>query len=119
MWLQGQRATGVLYQTSLQLSPERRTAALAQVKEALEGITRLAERFDLQPVDEPLANKIVAAMFINWVDLTDTRSDKLGRYGPADARLRELLDPELERLAQLALKIGALVKETGPSEDSE
>jgi hypothetical protein len=111
MWLQGQQTVGVLYQSSLQLSAERRAAMSARIAEALEGITHLAERFDLRPVDEPLANGIAAEMSVNWANLIDTRSDKLGRYGPTDPRLRELLDPEIGHLAQLALSIASLARQ--------
>ena len=111
MWLQGQHTVGVLYQTSLRLSAERRAAMSARIAEALEGITRLAERFDLRSVDEPLENKIAAEMSISWANLIDTRSAKLGRYGSVDPRLQELLDPEIEHLAQLAFSIASLVKE--------
>jgi len=111
LWLQSQQTVGVLYQTSLQLSPERRAATLARITEALEGIAHLAERFDLWPADEPLANKIAAEMSINWANLIDMCSGKLRRYGLADPRLRELLDPELEHLAQLALSVASLVRQ--------
>lgn len=110
-WLQGQQTTGILYRTSVQLSAERRAAVSARIAEALEGIARLAERFSLQPVDEPLENKIASEMSINWANLVDTRSDKLGRYGSVDPKLQELLDPEIEHLAQLALEIASLARE--------
>ncbi len=110
-WLQGQQDMGVLYRGSLQLSPERRAAALAHIAEALEGITRLAGRFSLRPVEEPLENKIASEMSINWANLIDTRSAKLRRYGSVDPGLRESLDPEIEHLAQLAFLIASLVRE--------
>ena len=110
-WLQGQQDMGVLYRGSLQLSPERRAAALAHIAEALEGITRLAGRFELQPSDEPLENRIAAEMSVNWANLVDTRADKLARYGSVDPELRESLDPEIEHLAQLAFLIVSLVRE--------
>ena len=111
MWLQGRQITGILYRTSLRLSAERRAAILACIAEALEGVSRLAERFNLRPVDEPLENKIAAEMSINWANLIDTRSDKLRRYGPVDPKLQELLDPDMEHLAQLALAIASLARE--------
>lgn len=117
-WLRGRPSEALLYQGALRLAPERRAAALAAIAEALEGIRQLAARFEVRPEVEPLANRIAGAMAISWVNLTDTCSDRLGRYGPADPRLREALDPELERLARLALKIGALVKETDRGEDA-
>ena len=118
-WLRGESDQGVLFHASLSLSPERRSAALCEISTALQLIARLAKRFGLQPADEPLVNKISAEMSMNWANLINTCSGKLGRYGPADPRLRELLDPELENLAHLALSIGTLVRETEPCPDSK
>jgi len=111
MWLQGEESAGVLYRSSLRLSPERRAAALAHIPEALEGITRLAERFELPAVAESLASRIAAEMSVNWANLVDTRSAKLRRYGPVDPELYEVLDSEIEHLAQLAFLIASLVRE--------
>ena len=115
-WLQGDWEEGVLFHTSLSLSPQQRAAALSEVATALQVIAQLAKRFRLHPADEPLTNKIAAAMSVSWANLVDARSSKLRRYGPVDPRLRDSLDPELERLAQLARSISSLVGNTAPEE---
>jgi hypothetical protein len=79
---------------------------------ALALVAQLAERFGLPCVDEPLATRIAVAMSMDWAHLIDTTSGKLKRYGPVDPQLRESLDPDLERLAQLALSIASLVETT-------
>jgi Fe-S-cluster formation regulator IscX/YfhJ len=119
MWLRGQKQEGVLYRTSLQLSPTRRVAALTEIAGALEIIARLVERLGLQPTEESLASKIAAAMTINWADLIDVGSAKLKRYGPVDPDLHRTLDPETARLAELALSISSLVREVDDSERSD
>jgi len=116
MWLRGQPQGGMLYRTSLRLSPARREAVLSEIAKALEVIAQLAERLDLQPTEEPLTNRIAAAMTIDWANLTDTASAKLKRYGPVDPGLRDTLDPEIACLARLALSISSLIEETDGTE---
>ena len=117
-WLQGEQNMGVLYRTSLQLPAERRAAVLARIANALQVINQLAERFELHPVEEPLTKKIAAALSIDWSNLLDTRSEKLARFGAVDPGLAELLDPDLQRLAELALAIASLMGEARPTGDS-
>jgi hypothetical protein len=117
-WLQGEQNVGVLYRTSLELSSERRAVTSARIAQALEIIARLAKRFDLHPVDERLTKRIAAAMSLDWANLLDTCSKKLVRYGEVDLGLAELLDPDMQQLAELALSIGSSVSEPGPIGDS-
>jgi len=117
-WLRGELNMGLLYRPFLDLSTERRAAALARIAKALEIITRLAERFELHLVEEPLTKRIAAAMSIDWSNLLDTRSGKLARFGAVDPGLAELLDPEVEQLAELALAIESLMIEPRSNRDS-
>jgi hypothetical protein len=111
LWLQAPSSSGTLYRTSLALSAEQRAGIAALIEEALRLIAELAERFALSPAEESLANQIAASMSVSWADLVDTRSAKLARYGPAAPALREALDPDIERLAQIALSISTLAQE--------
>ncbi len=111
-WLKSPSSSGILYEYSLQLSPERRLAVLSLIDEALAGIARLSATFGLRPASEDLGRRIAARMSIDWANLTDACSDKLKRFGDVDPSLGELLDPDLERLAALALSISSLVGRT-------
>ena len=50
-------------------------------------------------------------MSADWANLCDTRADKLRRYGEVDPRLAELLDADVDALAQLALSLAALQRD--------
>jgi len=110
-WLEGGEERGVLYRRTLNLSPEHRAAARTQIAAALAQITALAERFGLPVASEDLRANIAALMSVDWADLTDVHSDKLRRYGDVDSRLADLLDADIDRLAQLALSLAAVARD--------
>jgi hypothetical protein len=111
-WLRGEVfTTGLLYDARLQLSEERRKAALSQVAEALDIVARLGEQLALGSEEVDLGRRIAAVMSIHWANLWDVRSARLGRYGPTDPALATTLDPQVEHLARLASEIGALMSE--------
>ena len=107
-WLQGEEERGILYRRSLDLPPEGRAVARAQIAAALACIATLAERFDLAVTEDDLGATIAAQMSVDWANLCDARSAKLRRYGEVDPRLPDLLDADIDRLAQLALSLAAL-----------
>ena len=112
-WLLGQEEHGILYRRSLDLPPERRAAARAQIAAALTQIAVLAERFDLPVTEDDLGATFASQMSVDWANLCDTRSSKLRRYGEVDPRLPELLDADVDALAQLALALAALQRNEG------
>ncbi len=107
-WLEGWEESGILYHRSLHLSPELRSAAKAHIAAALGQIATLADRFRLAATEDDLAASIAALMSVDWADLTELRSDKLRRYGEVDPRLRDVLDAEVDALAQRAESLFAL-----------
>jgi hypothetical protein len=107
-WLRGGEERGILYRRSLDLSSEGRAVARAQIAAALAQIAALAERFDLTVTEDDLGAAIAAQMSVDWANLSDARSAKLRRYGAVNPRLADLLDVDLDRLAQLALSLAAL-----------
>jgi len=107
-WLKGTDETGTLYRRRLEIEAERHRNALDKIDEALHVISDLACEFDLAPVEQDLLAKINAEMTVCWADLHDTRSIKLRRYGDVDPRLAYVLDPRVDRLAELASELAAL-----------
>ena len=107
-WLRGEEERGILYRRGLNLPLEQRAAARAQIAAALAQIAALAERFDLAAVEDDLGAAIDAQLSVDWANLSDVRSAKLRRYGEVDPRLTDLLDADLDRLAQLALSLSTL-----------
>lgn len=108
-WLQITEETGLLYRRSLRLSPERRAAARQCVAAALEQIGALAATFNLASQDENLAATINAMMRLDGIDLGETYADKLKGCGAVDPRLGPILDPPLDRLAQLVFSLPDMV----------
>ncbi len=109
-WLQGAEEQGQLYQRTLKLSPERRALAQQQVNEALALLTDLAQTLGLEAETDEAAGHIRAALSVSWADLCDARSSKLQRYGAVHPGLAAVLDPSIERLAELALSIANLMQ---------
>jgi hypothetical protein len=55
-----------------------------------------------------LGAAIDAQLSVDWANLSDVRAAKLRRYGEVDPRLADLLDADVDRLAQLALSLSTL-----------
>ena len=107
-WLQDGEESGILYRRSLNLSPERRAAARAQIKVTLQRIADLAEQFDLPVAEESLLAAIAGQLSVDWANLCDVASAKLQRYGDVHPGLAEMLDADVHALAQQALSLAAL-----------
>ena len=106
-WLRGEEERGILYRRGLNLPLEQRAAARAQIAAALAQIAALAERFGLAAVEDDLGAVITAQLSVDWANLSDVRAAKLRRYGEVDPRLTDLLDADVDRLAQLAMSLAA------------
>jgi len=110
-WLHGAETNGILSKRKLTLSPESRLAAQERINAALEQIAVLAREIVLEAeVDSP-DNLIRSKMSVNWANLFDTQSTKLKRFGEVDPRLESVLDPAIEKLAQLALELATIFDE--------
>lgn len=109
LWLQGAEEEGRLYQRALSLPPQTRAQAREAIAEARRRLYALADRFALEPEEEDAASIIRGEMSVSWADLCDTHAAKLRRYGPVAPDLAAALDPEVERLAALALRIATLM----------
>jgi len=116
-WLQGVEEHGVLYHHTLSLSAEQRASARAQIAAALARVAALVERFGLAANSGDLAATIAAQMSVDWANLCDVRSTKLHRYGEVDSQLAEILDPDVDALAQLALSLAALQQDVAEKTD--
>jgi hypothetical protein len=110
-WLQDSTETGILYRRELRLSPARRAAARQVVDTALHQIAAVTREFDLAAADYDPAAAIAGEMSVCWANLCDLRADKMKRYGPVDPGLTQTLDPYMDRLADLALLLSAVVRD--------
>jgi hypothetical protein len=107
-WLLGREENGILYQCKLSLSDGKRKAARKQIAEALKQIADLVNKLDLQPVGEDPSGLIRGQLTVSWANLLDTRSKKLVRYGEIDPHLADVLDPSIDRLAQIAIDLARI-----------
>jgi len=46
---------------------------------------------------------------INWANLIDTQAAKLRRYGKVHPELGDMLDPDIQNLAGIALHLSAIL----------
>lgn len=107
-WLDGRQDAGILYRESLETAEEQKKRAEGEIKKALETVARLAERFELETETRDAANEIRAGLNVSWANLLDSRSQKLGRYGKVSPQLADALDPEIQELAEAALRLASL-----------
>jgi hypothetical protein len=111
--LDGVQQEGILFRAELNLPEEHRAAIAAEIEAALSEIAGLARDFRLPATQQNVASKIAAALSVDWADLTDSISGTLGRYGPVDPGLGEVLDARVERLSERALAIASQMRQGG------
>ena len=104
-WLDGREENGVLYHRELTLPAKRREQAEWVMKEARELIEKVSHDFDLPIETENAAALIRGEMSISWADLLDSRARELKRAGAVHPELSSALDPSIEGLAGIALRL--------------
>lgn len=109
-WLEGEVITNArLSRQRLDLPAERREAALTLIGEALGVVDELQQALVLEVEEIELTARIRADFSASWAELCDVRATTLRRYGEVHPALTDTLDPALERLAHLALRIAELM----------
>lgn len=109
-WLDGSEEKGVLHQRKLILSENARQLAEQAIKEARELIKRVSHEFDLSDESENAAASIRGKMSISWADLMDSRAEKLKRCGQVHPGLSGVLDPSIEHMAEIALRLTTIFR---------
>jgi hypothetical protein len=97
---------GILYYQKSNLDPALRQAARQKISLALEELARLANQLGIEPREENSDQLIMAQMSASWSDLVDSQSGRLKGYGQLDKQAAALIDPAVNRLAQLAVELG-------------
>ena len=108
--LQGNLPDGILYRYKLDCTHAKKAALEHLVQNGLELVAELAQRFELNPSEVDPLRSLNGTMSVSWANLIDTRSDKLARFGEVDDRLSGQLDPDVHRLASLALQIARMLE---------
>jgi len=87
------------------LSATERPLVLHTITHVLRLIAEASTTFHLSPTHQSLRRRVVAELSITWADLQGATSTHLRAYGTTDPRLRDVLDPLLERIADSLLDL--------------
>jgi hypothetical protein len=111
-WLDGREEHGILYHRKLEMSEVKRRQAEHVIKTALDLIEKLSAKFELESESQSAAASMQGELTINWANLIDTQAGKLRRYGKVHPELGGTLDPDIQKLARIALQLSAILGES-------
>ncbi|MDR3575551.1 MAG: hypothetical protein P4L50_16960 [Anaerolineaceae bacterium] len=114
-WLDGNPEEGSLYRRRLVLSEDLRIEARRVVKDGLDEIRQLAEALDFKPEDENAAKSVMGRLNTDWENLSDLHASNLKGLGAVNPNLSHFLDKRVDRLSQIALKLGDIFLQ-GPAD---
>lgn len=100
----------ITYEVNDRLNDEVRNAVLQNIEKMRKIIKDLKDELKLQLQEEPIANKIKAEAAHIWQMLCDMRSGGLDRYGKTAKDLSDFLDPKVEELLEIILRIQYLME---------
>jgi hypothetical protein len=118
-WLDGAEEDGILYKAKLKIPEDRRRECKDEITKALDQIGSLSRSFELEKKEEDPQALLRSEMVINWANLLDSRSMKLGRYGEISAGLADRLDPAVEELAETALYLSKIFEDHSINRSNE
>jgi hypothetical protein len=81
------------------LTPGERSVVAAKLAELLRCFADLGTQFSLSREWCSLRRTLAASLSITWADIQNVKAAALGAYGEVDPRLRDQLDPLLDRSA--------------------
>jgi len=87
------------------LTQVERTMVAEKLTELLRRIADLGTQLSLSPEWCSLRRTLAASLSVTWADLQNVKAAALGAYGKPDPRLREGLDPLIDRIADGLVEI--------------
>lgn len=102
-------ADEVLYRWRNGLSAEQRGEARRLTAEIREGLRAVADAHGLAAENEDPILSLSARLSALWVELEDAKAKALRAYGPVPAGLERTLDPALDELGRLAIRLQRLL----------
>lgn len=111
-WLDGHEENGILYHHKLEMQEESRRQANHVIKTGLDLIEELSSKFGLKKEFQNGASMFQGELSVNWANLIDSQAGKLRRYGKVHPELAGALDPDIQRLAGIALQLSAILGES-------
>jgi len=100
---------GILLQTADDLDNGAKGGIQQLIEEVRGLIKEMKDRFQLDLEVERKSRAIFGKAPLLWEIVTDTDAKRLRGYGETDPRLRAVLDPSIERLGKLLLRLHQLV----------
>lgn len=114
-WLDGRPIEGILYREEIHLAAPQRARARQRIAAALAEIAVLTQKAGLEPEIKDPSDLIRGQMGIAWANLVDSQTSKLNRFGAVNPEAGGVIDPHLQRLAQIALELTALFERQPPN----
>ena len=108
-WLDGREENGILYYRNLKISEETKQQAAQRIQAALELIEKLSSEFELDREFQSATSILQGDLTISWANLIDTKSRKLRRYGQVHPQLGDMLDPDIQNLAEIAFNLSTML----------
>jgi hypothetical protein len=106
----------ILYRQKLDLNDEQRHLARSLIDRSFEELKVLVKNLGIEVKEENSTQIIVSEMSISWSDLVDGRSNRLKGYGEVDPGVAAILDPAIDYLSMMAMKLSNLVTSDSKSE---
>jgi hypothetical protein len=91
------------------MTKEAKQQAVQKIQAALEVIEKLGRKFELEKEFESAASILQGNLTVNWANLMDTKSNKLKRYGQVHPQLGDMLDADIQNLAEIALNLSTML----------
>jgi hypothetical protein len=107
--LDGREEHGVLYYRKLNISKGTREQANRIIATALQLIEKLSIRFGLDREIQSAASILAGNLTVSWANLMDTKSHKLRRYGQVHPGLSDMLDTDIQNLAEIAFNLSTML----------
>jgi len=111
-WLDGREENGILYNRKLDMPKQKREQARREIQTALGLIENLSIKFNLPKDTSDAASLFRGELSIRWTNLLDTRAKKLSRFGKTHPDLAKTLDPNIQNLAEVTMRLSALLGES-------
>lgn len=102
---------GVMFEISNDMSADIASALRQEIQEAMTILRELKHCFSLPRETTPTSQELVRGLSQLWVSLQESDSKGLRRFGNVHSAVSPALDSQVERLAELMLKMGGLIRE--------